>query len=138
MKPLFAFAAAWVACLVSGTVIAVAMQPFIAPLLAPHIRTEEMGLNFPALLSGYVVLALGMIALAVLADAASRSWSWVLQTGVVLGLTVFLGDHLITAGWSQLAPGPMAVSGVLDALSILAGFAAGVWVLKRQPAARLA
>ena len=135
MKPLFAFAAAWAACLVSGTAIAIGMQPFIAPLLAPHIRTEEMGLHFPALLSGYVVLALGMIALAVLSDAASRGWGWVMQTGAVLGLTVFLGDHLITAGWSQLAAGPMAVSGVLDALSVLAGFVAGVWVLKRQPAA---
>ena len=51
--------------------------------------------------------------------------------GAALGLAIFLGDHLITAGWSRLSAIPMAISGALDALSIVASFAAVCFVLKR-------
>lgn len=131
MKVIGAFFAGTLVCLVTGTVIAIAMQPFVAPLLAPHIRTEDQGLLFPALLSGYVVFGAMLTALAVLTEASGKRWIWVLQTGAVVGLAIFLGDHLITAGWSQLAALPMAASGILDSLSILAGFCAVTFVLKR-------
>lgn len=63
-------------------------------------------------------------------DVAHKSWAWVFKTGAVLGLAIFLGDHLITAGWSKLAAIPMAISGTLDALSVVAAFAAVAFVLK--------
>lgn len=132
MKFIAAILAGTIACLVTGTMIAIAMQPFIAPHLAPHIRTEEQGLLFPALLSGYFVIGAMLTILAALTEVSSRSWTWVLQTGAVVGLAVFLGDHLITAGWSQLAAVPMAVSGVLDSLSVLFGFCGVAFVLKRS------
>jgi len=138
MKFIGAFLAGAMACLITGTMIAIAMQPFVAPHLAPHIRTEEQGLLFPALLSGYIVIGAMLTILAVLTGASSRSWTWVLQTGAVVGLAIFLGDHLITAGWSQLAAVPMAVSGVLDSLSVLAGFSAVTFVLKRSTPANQA
>lgn len=119
------------ACLLTGTAIAIAMQSYIAPQLVPHIRTETEGLLFPSLFAGYFVIGAMLVAVGSLAEVADRSWLWVFKMGTTLGLAVFLGDHLITAGWSRLAAIPMAISGIFDALSIVVGFASVSFVLKR-------
>lgn len=119
------------ACLLTGTAIAIAMQSYIAPQLVPHIRTETEGLLFPSLFAGYFVIGAMLVAVGSLTEVANRSWPWVFKMGATLGLAVFLGDHLITAGWSQLAAIPMAISGIFDALSIVVGFACVGFVLKR-------
>ncbi|HKK29178.1 MAG TPA: hypothetical protein VKA18_02140 [Alphaproteobacteria bacterium] len=136
MKLVIAAFAGSIVCLVTGTIIAILMQPYIAPHFGTHIRTEEQGLLFPALLAGYFVIGATLTWVAMLTDASAKSWPWVLQTGAALGLAIFLGDHLITAGWSQLAAIPMTISGTLDALSIVASFCAIALVLKRRSVIR--
>lgn len=65
MKLLFATVAGTLACFISGTIIAIAMQPWVGPMLAPQIRTEEMGLLFPSLIAGYFVVGLMLAILGV-------------------------------------------------------------------------
>jgi len=131
MKLVIATLVGTIVCLITGTIIAIAMQPFIGPLLAPHIRTEAEGLLFPSLLSGYFVVGAMLVAIGVLTEVSGKSWLWIFKMGIALGLAIFLGDHLITAGWSRLSAIPMAISSALDALSIVASFAAVSFVLKR-------
>lgn len=131
MKPVLATLVGAFTCLFTGTIIAIAMQPFIGPLLTPHIRTEAEGLLIPSLLTGYFVVEAMLVAIGVLTEASEKSWLWIFKMGAALGLAIFLGDHLITAGWSRLSAIPMAISGALDALSIVASFAAVCFVLKR-------
>ncbi len=106
----------FVAMLVSGSLIAMAMNPLVGPMFGSLVRDpERQGLQVPSLLSGYLVI---VIVLTWVLIELGRPSTWKgAKTGLVLGLGVFLGDHLVTAGWSVLPVTPMAVSGALDALA---------------------
>lgn len=131
MRYLIATIAASLATLVSGTVIAISMQQIIAPYFVGHIRTEEQGLLFPSLIAGYFVIGAVLTYLATRLEAAQTNWISTLITGTIIGLAIFLGDHLVTAGWSLLNAPAMAFSGLLDSLSVAAGFCAARYVLIR-------
>lgn len=92
MKPVLATLVGAFTCLFTGTIIAIAMQPFIGPLLTPHIRTEAEGLLFPSLLTGYFVVGAMLVAIGVLTEASEKSWLWIFKMGAALGLAIFLGD----------------------------------------------
>ena len=123
------------ATLVAGTVIALLMQPWIAPQFGPYVRTESDGLLFPALLSGYLIIGFSLAFISRQCALEKKTTRQVMGLGMVIGLAIFLGDHLITAGWSYLPVGAMAVSGVLDSFAIVAGFMAVYYVYRFQPAA---
>ncbi|MGH1347748.1 MAG: hypothetical protein ACRBN8_39705 [Nannocystales bacterium] len=116
-RVLLAVLAGFVACLVVGTLVAMAMGPFIAPRFGAHIRDPNTdGLLMPALLAGYAVVAAGLVWLQRIAPPAGVAIA--VRRGLVLGLVVFVGDHLVTAGWSRLDALAMLVSGVADALAV--------------------
>lgn len=95
------------------------LQPTINHLLLPHIRSQEEGLNFTSLTMGYLVITLGI--LFILKNfKAGRGWiQKSFYVGSSMGLSVCLGDHLVTAGWSKLHMGAMAFSGIVDTIPLL-------------------
>jgi len=54
-------------------------------------------------------------------STGTTGWRHGATIGLALGLAVFLGDHLVTAGWSKLPALPMLISGGLDAFAVMAG-----------------
>ncbi len=115
---------------IAGTIIAIIMQPWIAPQFGEHIRTEQDGLLFPALIMGYVTIGFVLAYIAPKWSIEKMSISQVAVTGLAIGLAIFLGDHLITAGWSRLPAGPMAISGFLDSFSVVFGLLAVYFVYR--------
>lgn len=76
--------------LIFGTIIAMSMQPLLAPYFGALIRKEgEDGLLFPSLLAGYFVIGFCLAYLALKLDVLNMKWSQILLTGAVLGLAIF-------------------------------------------------
>lgn len=106
---------------VVGTLVAMfILNPLLNPMFGETVRTQEAGLEFPSLLSGYFTLTLLMV---VAFPHINLKGSWI-RKGVLFGLLtggiIFLSGHLIIAGWSILPPKPMLISGILDILSTIA------------------
>ena len=115
-------AGTFIICNVVGALTA---QFILAPLLnegfGSTLRTAE-GLQFPSLLGGYLILSLLMV-WAYPYFRFSENWK---LNGIIFGLLcggmAFLSDHMITAGWSILPPGPMLISGIIDiSVTVMAG-----------------
>lgn len=126
-----AAAAALAVTLVVNTITAIAMGPWIGPSLGSAFVRDPAsdGLLFPALIGGYAVI--GVVAVLFQVGQPPASFAHVALRGLLLGLAVFFGGHLVIAGWSRLPAVPMAVAGLLDALSVVAGALAGAAVLRR-------
>lgn len=119
--------------LISGTLIAILMQPVLTPYFGELIRKEgEDGLLFPSLMSGYFVIGFCLTYLAPKLGVLNMKWSEICVLGAVMGLSIFFGDHLITAGWSRLSAQAMMISGMVDSLSVVFGFAAIAFVLRHN------
>lgn len=114
----------FVAMFVAATVIAIAMRPFVSPMFGPYIRTDADGLAFLPLMAGYAVVTAVLAWLLPRVSTGQLGMKHGATVGIALGLAVFLGDHLITAGWSKLPAVPMLLSGFLDAFAVMAGGAA--------------
>lgn len=110
------------ATLISGTIIAIIMQPWVGPHFGEYIRNKEEGLLFPSLIAGYLVIGFCLSYVLSRLRVKDMKLSQIFSLGAVMGLAIFLGDHLITAGWSRLNAGAMAFSGLLDSLSVVVGF----------------
>jgi len=120
--------AAFLAMNVVGALTAMVIAPLVAPQFGGLMRNPARDeLQVPALLSGYAVVAIALALLlgGVEAKPPGRS----ARLGLTLGLAVFLGGHLITAGWSVMPVAAMALSGVVDSLAVAFGAAAFSWVL---------
>lgn len=106
---------------VVGTLVAMfILNPFLNPMFNETVRTQEEGLEMPALLGGYFVLTLLMV---MAYPYLNLKGSWIKKGalyGLLIGGIIFLSGHLIIAGWSVLPPKPMLISGVLDILSTIA------------------
>lgn len=113
--------ATFLATFVVGTISAVAMRPFVSPMFGDYVRTDADGLAFAPLLTGYLVIALALVWLTPRIESAASGWRHGAMVGAALGVSVFLGDHLITAGWSKLPALPMLISGAVDVLAVVAG-----------------
>lgn len=105
----------------AGAAVALAYGPFLRSSFGDHIRTTQEGLAVPALTSGYAVVAVVMAWLTPRVATGRTGWRHGAVVGTAIGLTTFLGDHLVTAGWSRIATAPMLASGVVDVLSGIAG-----------------
>lgn len=125
--PSFSFVRTAVAVIVSavtmtvvGGIIAMAMSPVVVPLFGAFVRDpNKEGLNAPTLVGGYFVIALMLAMLHRQLVLPSRRSSAVF--GLMLGFAVFLGDHLVTAGWSSIPALPMLISGVVDPVALALG-----------------
>ena len=106
---------------VVSTLIAVAiLNPFLNPMFDGAVRTQEQGLAFPYLLSGYFLLTLIMT---IGFPYFNMSGGWVkkgVAWGAIVGVPTFLSGHLIIAGWSVIPGVPMLISGVLDCIAPIA------------------
>ena len=106
---------------VVGTLVAMfILNPLLNPMFGDAIRTEEAGLEFPSLLSGYFFLTLLMV---IAFPYIKLPGNWMrkgILFGLVTGGVIFLSGHLIVAGWSILPPKPMFISGILDIFSTIA------------------
>jgi len=122
MRFIIAGIAGGFATLISGTIIAIIMQPWVAPHFGEYIRNKEEGLLFPSLIAGYLVIGFCLSYVLSRLRVEDMKLSQIFSLGAVMGLAIFLGDHLITAGWSRLNAGAMAFSGLLDSLSVVVGF----------------
>lgn len=107
--------------MISATFIALAMRPLVGPMFGELARSDAEGLNFFALLFGYLIVAIVLVWFVPRVQTKSQGWMHGLKVGAALGLAVFLGDHMVTAGWSKLPSVPMFISGALDTLAVVIG-----------------
>lgn len=118
MRKFAAAIAGFVGINVAATVIAVAYRPLIGPMLGIFARTDQEGLNFPSLLSGYLIISLMTGWFVGHVRTELGGWRHGALVGTALGLAIFLGDHLVTAGWSRIPAAPMLMSGIADILAV--------------------
>ncbi len=105
---------AFVAMQVAATLIALSYPRFLPPEFAAFVRTKQEGLHMPSLLGGYFVVTLALVFFYTRVRPTSRAGAALL--GYILYLAVFLGGHMVTAGWSKVPSWPMAWTGFFDAL----------------------
>jgi hypothetical protein len=120
-RTLFSILGGFLAMFVTATAIAIGMRPFAAPMFGPFIRTDADGLAFAPLVAGYLIVTCILTWLVAHTTTSTKGWRHGAMVGFALGLAVFLGDHLVTAGWSKLPALPMLISGGLDTFAVMAG-----------------
>lgn len=109
---------------VAASSIAVAMRPLVSPMFGSLVRSDAAGLALGPLLGGYFVVTCALAWLIPRVKCVSVTYRHGAEVGLVVGLAVFLGDHLVTTGWSTLPTKPMLISGCFDSLAVLASGAA--------------
>lgn len=119
MKIIITYIAGFLSLFISATIIAILMQSTVAPMFGIHIRTEADGLDFAPLIIGYAIVAAILLVLVKITNTGKSGWLHGAIIGAIFGVGVFLGDHLITAGWSKLAAKPMLISGILDSFAVI-------------------
>lgn len=130
---LLSIIAGFLAMFVTATAIAIGMRSHVAPMFGPYMRTDADGLAFAPLVGGYLVVTCALAWFVPRVSAEASGWSRGAIVGFVLGLAVFLGDHMVTAGWSKLPALPMLISGVLDAFAVMVGGAVIATVQRLGP-----
>jgi len=121
MKFVLPLSTGYVVTNVVATALAVTMRPFVSPKFGSYIRTDTDGLAFAPLLVGYFVITSVLVWLMPRVESGRSGWRHGAVVGLALGAAVFLGDHLVTAGWSKLPALPMLLSGLVDELAVMAG-----------------
>lgn len=133
MKWVLSLGAGYVVTNIAATTLAVViLQPMISPMFGSYIRTDADGLAFAPLLVGYLVITIILAWLMPRVKSGRSGWLHGAVVGLVLGTAVFLGDHLVTAGWSRLPAVPMLLSGIVDALAVMTGGVVVAVVQQRQ------
>lgn len=97
------------------------LQPIVSPMFGVYIRTNADGLDFAPLFVGYFIITTVLVWLMPLVNSGHSGWLHGAVVGLGLGTAVFLGDHLVTAGWSKIPALPMLLSGFIDTLAVMAG-----------------
>jgi hypothetical protein len=111
----------FIATFVANTILAMTIiGPFLNAKIGISRDPEKDGLNFPAILIGYLLLTIFMVWLTPLVK--SKAW---LQKGLIVGamtgLAVNVAGHLITAGWSIASGMPMLFAGIIDSFATIVG-----------------
>jgi len=133
MKWIFPVGVGFVVTIVVATALAiVVLQPFVSSMFGLYIRTDADGLAFAPMLSGYMVITIALAWLMPRVRTGRSGWLHGAVVGMVLGVAIFLGDHLVTAGWSKIPALPMLLSGLVDTLAVMAGGIAVALVERRQ------
>ncbi len=125
--------AGFLASMIANTVLALVVLAPINDDLG-IARTTEQGLNYPALMIGYLVLA----AVLVWTVNHTNQPNWLKRgalAGFVVGAGTFIAGHLITTGWSIAKLAPMAYSGIIDTIAAIIGGIAVSRAIQRGNAA---
>jgi len=104
----------------------------IGPFLASPIgivRSTEAGLQVPAMIIGYMGIAIFMLWLMHRLPGASWFRRGVVAGGAT-GLVVFVAGHAIVAGWSVAGATGMLLAGVVDACAATVGGIAMAFILR--------
>ncbi len=120
-KNILATVLGFVATFIANTVLAITIiGPFLNEKIGISRDPEKDGLNFPAILIGYLVLTIFMVWLTL--QIKNKTWLQKgLLVGAMTGFAVYVAGHLITAGWS-IADGPsMLFAGIVDSLATIIG-----------------
>ena len=120
-KQILATVVGFFATFIANTILAMTIiGPFLNEKIGISRDPEKEGLNFPAILIGYLVLTIFMVWLIPLVKG--KSWLQKgLLTGVMTGLVVNVGGHLITAGWSIADGSAMFLAGIIDSFATIIG-----------------
>lgn len=133
-KQLIATILGFIATFVVNTVLAiVVLGPLVNAKLGIARNPETDGLNFPAILGGYLALALFMVWLVQILPAEN----WIkrgFRAGLATGFAVFIAGHAIVAGWSVADASSMIFSGFVDTLATIVGGIVIAFILKNEGA----
>lgn len=133
-KQIIATIVGFIATFIANTLLAMTI---IGPLFNDKLGISrdpvKDGLNFPAILIGYLTLTIFMVWLTPLV----KGKTWLqngLITGSATGLAVFVAGHLIVAGWSVASGSAMLFSGLIDSFATVIGSIAIAFILKNNDA----
>lgn len=120
-KQILATVVGFFATFIANTILAMTIiGPFLNEKIGISRDPEKDGLNFPAILIGYLVLTIFMVWLIPLVKG--KPWLQKgLLAGVMTGLVVNVGGHLITAGWSIADGSSMFLAGIIDSFATIIG-----------------
>jgi hypothetical protein len=121
MKKIIATLLGFVATFIANTILALTIiGPFLNKKIGISRDPEKDGLNFPAILMGYLLLTLFMVWLTPLIKG--KTWLQKgLLAGAMTGLAVNIAGHLITAGWSVADGASMLFAGIIDSFATIIG-----------------
>lgn len=111
------FIAGFIVLYLSAAIISISSNIFLEPMFGAHIRSSRDVLFVP-LVAGYFIVALCLyISLSNFSSGTKKVQKGFIF-GAVFGAAVFLGGHIIIAGWSVIAFKPLLISGLLDILPV--------------------
>lgn len=99
-KQIVATVVGFIATFIANTILAMTIiGPFLNAKIGISRDPEKDGLNFPAILIGYLFLTVVLVWLVPIVKG--KTWLQKgLLAGAMTGLAVNVAGHLITAGWS--------------------------------------
>lgn len=111
----------FVATFIANTILAMTIiGPFLNAKIGISRDPEKDGLNFPAILIGYLLLTVVLVWLVPIVKG--RTWLQKgLLAGAMTGLAVNVSGHLITAGWSIADGTSMLFAGIIDSFATIIG-----------------
>ena len=120
-KNILATVLGFIATFIANTVLAMAIiGPFLNAKIGISRDPEKDGLNFPAILIGYLLLTIFMVWLTPLVKR--KTWLQKgLNVGAMTGLCINVAGHLITAGWSIADGTSMLFAGIIDCFATIIG-----------------
>ncbi|MBI2281204.1 MAG: hypothetical protein HYU68_11015 [Bacteroidetes bacterium] len=120
-KNIIATLLGFVATFIANTILAMTIiGPFLNAKIGISRDPEKDGLNFPAILVGYLLLTVVLVWL--VPNVKGKTWLQKgLFAGVMTGLAVNVAGHLITAGWSIADGTSMLVAGIIDSFATIIG-----------------
>lgn len=120
-KNIIATLLGFVATFIANTVLAMTIiGPFLNAKIGISRDPEKDGLNFPAILIGYLLLTVVLVWLVPIVKG--KTWLQKgLLAGAMIGLAVNVAGHLITAGWSIADGTSMLIAGIIDSFATIIG-----------------
>lgn len=122
----------FIATFMANSVLAMTIiGPFLNAKLGISRDPEKDGLNFPAILIGYLLLTVVLVWLVPIVKG--KTW---LQKGLIAGamtgLAVNIAGHLITAGWSIADGTSMLFAGIIDSFATIIGAIMIAFILRNN------
>jgi uncharacterized BrkB/YihY/UPF0761 family membrane protein len=119
MKTLLAAFAGFITMFITNGLMAAVI---IGPLLEERYREIVANpVRFPLLIIGYLIIA---VAMALLYPRLKSTQNWLSHsviTGVLIGMSVFLGAHTVIAGYTTIDAVGWITSGLFDSIGPLVG-----------------
>lgn len=133
-KNIIATLLGFVATFIANTVLAMTIiGPFLNAKIGISRNPEKDGLNFPAILIGYLLLTVVLVWLVPIVKG--KTWLQKgLLAGAMIGLAVNVAGHLITAGWSIADGTSMLFAGIIDSFATIIGAIVVAFIFRNNEA----